>query len=66
MIDVMYDTYIDKGYGHIDEIKALADQGSEEQKMPYYALLADMYRNKGEFYRRFGDRKDHYEEDQQQ
>ncbi|MBQ1482350.1 MAG: hypothetical protein IIZ28_02140 [Erysipelotrichaceae bacterium] len=48
MIDVMYDTYIDKGYGHIDEIKALADQGSEEQKMPYYALLADMYRNKGE------------------
>ncbi|MCR4633940.1 MAG: hypothetical protein K5648_07445, partial [Erysipelotrichaceae bacterium] len=48
MIDVMYDTYIDKGYKYIEDVKALSEAGSEEQRMPYYALLADMYRNKGE------------------
>ena len=48
MLDVMYDTYIEKGCKFIDEVKGLAEGLKEEQKMPYYALLADMYRNKGE------------------
>lgn len=48
MLDVMYDTYIDKGYQFLEDVKTLADQMKDEQKMPYYALLADMYRNKGD------------------
>ena len=48
MLDVMYDTYIDKGYKFLEDVKTLADQMKDEQKMPYYALLADMYRNKGD------------------
>jgi hypothetical protein len=48
MIDVMYDTYIDKGYKYIEDVKALSEAGSEEQRMPYYALLADMYHNAGD------------------
>ena len=48
MLDVMYDTYIDKGYQFLEDVKTLVDQMKDEQKMPYYALLADMYRNKGD------------------
>ncbi len=48
MLDVMYDTYIDKGHQFLEDVKTLADQMKDEQKMPYYALLADMYRNKGD------------------
>ena len=47
-IDVMYDTYILKGYRYLEQIRKQCDDAIGDQKMPFYALLADMYHNKGE------------------
>ena len=48
MIRVMYDTYIEKGYAYLERILEECGKAEGDDKMPYYALLADMYRNKGE------------------
>lgn len=47
-LDMMYDTYILKGYRYLDQIIDHIKDLSEEKQMPFFALLSDMYRNKGE------------------
>lgn len=47
-LDVMYDIYIDKGYKYLDEMNERIEGLSEDEQMPFFALLADMYRNKGD------------------
>ena len=49
MIDVMYDTYILKGSKYIDLLtNEVQKTEKEEDKIPYYALLADVCHNAGE------------------
>ncbi len=47
-LDVMYDIYIDKGYKYIGEMEERIKGLTEEEQMPFLALLSDMYRNKGD------------------
>ena len=47
-LDMMYDTYILKGYRYLDQITEHIKDFSEEKQMPFFALLSDMYRNKGD------------------
>ena len=47
-LDMMYDIYIEKGYRYLDEVNETIKDLSEEKQMPFYALLSDMYRNKGD------------------
>lgn len=48
MLDVMYDTYILKGSRFADLMIGEAEKASEENRIPIYALLADMYHNAGD------------------
>ena len=49
LLDVMYDTYILNGNKYLDFVnEQLAACDKEEEKMPLYAILADIYRNCGE------------------
>jgi hypothetical protein len=48
MLDVMYDTYILKGSRYADLMIGEAEKASEENRIPIYALLADMYHNAGD------------------
>ena len=48
ILDVTYDTYIKKGYAYLEETLQQIKDLDDRQKMPYYALLSDMYKNKGE------------------
>ena len=48
ILDVAYDTYIKKGYTYLEETLEQIKDFNDRQKMPYYALLSDMYKNKGE------------------
>ena len=48
VIDVFYDTYVLKGSKYIDLMnEQLQQTPKEEDRMPIYAMLADMYRNAG-------------------
>lgn len=47
-LDMMYDIYIAKGYKYLDEINDKIKNLPQEKQMPFYALLSDMYRNKGD------------------
>ena len=47
-LDMMYDIYIAKGYRYLDEVNDKIRDLSEEDQMPFFALLSDMYRNKGD------------------
>lgn len=47
-LDIMYDTYIEKGYRYLDEVLANISNLSKEAQAPYIAIIADMYRNKGD------------------
>ncbi len=47
-LDVMYDTYILKGYKYLDQIQKQCDEAEGDGKMAFYALLSDMYHNKGD------------------
>ena len=45
-INYIFDTYCKKSYSYIEEIESKLDKANENEKMEYYALLADMYMNK--------------------
>lgn len=47
-LDMVYDIYIAKGYKYLDEINDKIKNLPQEKQMPFYALLSDMYRNKGD------------------
>ena len=47
-LDVMYDTYILKGYKYLDQIQKQCNEAEGDGKMALYALLSDMYHNKGD------------------
>ena len=47
-LDLMYDIYINKGYAYLEETLEKIQNMPEDQKMPFYALISDMYRNKGD------------------
>jgi len=47
-IRYVYDAYCKKGYSYIEEIEKIIISLEEEEKTEYYALLADMYKNKGD------------------
>ena len=47
-LDMMYDIYILKGYMYLDQVNERIRNLSEDEQMPYFALLSDMYRNKGD------------------
>ena len=47
-IDIMYDTYILNGYQYLDKIQKQCDEAQGENKTAFYALLSDLYRNKGD------------------
>ncbi len=42
----VYDAYCEDGFAYIDELEKLLPTLKEEEKTEYYALLADMYKNK--------------------
>ncbi len=44
----VYDVYCKKGFHYIEEIEEKLPILKEEEKYEYYALLADMYKNKGD------------------
>ena len=49
LLDVMYDTYILNGDKYLDFVKEQVNGAErEEDKMPFYAILADIYHNQGE------------------
>ncbi|MBQ2232621.1 MAG: hypothetical protein II423_04295 [Erysipelotrichaceae bacterium] len=48
MLDVTYNTYVEKGSAYLDEMLEQASKVSEENKMSFYALISDMYRNAGD------------------
>lgn len=47
-LDIMYDTYVNKGYRYLEEVLNNYERLSEEDQAPYIALIADMYKNKGD------------------
>ena len=47
-LDIMYDTYVNKGYRYLEEVLNNYEKLSEEDQAPYIALIADMYKNKGD------------------
>ena len=48
MLDVTYNTYVEKGSAYLDEMLEQASKVTEENKMSFYALISDMYRNAGD------------------
>ena len=48
-LDVMYNTYIEEGSMYLDRTLEEIDKlTTEEEKLPYYALICDMYTNAGD------------------
>ena len=47
VVAAFYDTYILKGSAHLEQILEKTNGLPEKQKLPYYPLIADMYRNEG-------------------
>lgn len=45
-IKYVFDTYCESGFEYIDELEELIKTLKEDEKTEYYALLADMYKNK--------------------
>ncbi|MBQ1568159.1 MAG: hypothetical protein IIZ80_09750 [Erysipelotrichaceae bacterium] len=55
-LDMMHDIYILKGYRYLDQINERINKLPLQEQMPFFALLSDMYRNKGDT-----DKADEYE-----
>ena len=47
-IDCAYDTYLLKGSKYLDKVLDIVKNLKEEEALPYYSLLIQMYENKGE------------------
>lgn len=48
MYSCFYDTYVLKGCNYLDEVLNRLSSLNDNEKIPYYTLLADIYRNKGD------------------